>query len=154
MVDEDRGAITARSEGRPLQLAYSDLQDKMLDEAGRRRKAAKIIAVLKHYLARETLSGLRVLDIGCSTGFIADEMSLAGAVVLGVDIDEPGVAKAQARFGSTVDFVLCSSDALPIPSNSVDIIVFNHVYEHVPDADAAMREIQRVLKNSGLSTWV
>ena len=134
---------------RSMQLAYSDLQDKMLDEDQRRRKAAKIISVLKHYLGRDDLEGLRLLDIGCSTGFIADEMSKAGANVVGVDIDEPGLAKAKARFGKTVEFIQCSADEMPIPAKSIDIVLFNHIYEHVPDADAVMKEILRVLKETG-----
>jgi 2-polyprenyl-3-methyl-5-hydroxy-6-metoxy-1,4-benzoquinol methylase len=55
------------------------------------------------------LTGLRVLDLGCSTGFISDELYRAGATVTGVDIDEPGLARA-----------------------------FTHIYEHVVDPDAVL----------------
>lgn len=147
--DEASGASDP-SAARPMQLAYSELQDKMLDEPGRRRKAAKIVAVLRHFLGREDLGGLRLLDIGCSTGFIAEEMAKAGADVVGIDIDEPGLAKARERFGATVEFVRCSADQIPVPSKSVDIVLFNHIYEHVPDADAVMKEIRRVLKDTGV----
>jgi ubiquinone/menaquinone biosynthesis C-methylase UbiE len=132
------------------QLAYSELQPEMLDEAGRRAKAAKILAVLRHFLGRQSLAGLTALDIGCSTGFISDELQLAGATVLGMDIDVPGLARAARRFGSNVGFVCADGEAMPLPTASVDVAVFNHIYEHVVDADAVMAEIRRVLKPDGV----
>lgn len=135
---------------KPLQLAYSELQAEMLDEQGRRRKAAKILAVLRHFLGRENFSGLKVLDIGCSAGFISDEFRLAGADVVGLDIDEPGLEKAKQRFGDHVEFIAAPGDAIPLPPQSVDVVVFNHIYEHVPDPDAVMAEIRRVLRDDGV----
>ena len=61
----------------------------MLDEDKRRTKAAKLIAVVRHALGVPDLSGLTALDVGCSAGFIADELALAGARTTGIDIDEP-----------------------------------------------------------------
>ena len=136
--------------GREPQLSYSDLQSAMTDEAGRRRKAAKILAVLRHFLGRQDFTGLTALDIGCSTGFIADELRRAGATVTGLDIDEPGLARARSRFGGEVEFLNAGGDAIPKPDGSVDIVVFNHIYEHVVDADAVMADIRRVLKPDGV----
>ncbi len=133
-----------------MQLAYSELQAQMLDERGRRRKAAKILAVLRHFLGVENLSGLQVLDIGCSAGFIADELRLAGGNVIGLDIDEPGLEKAKHRFGEHVEFILAAGSAIPLPAKSVDILIFNHIYEHVADPDAVMAEMRRVLKDEGV----
>jgi len=138
------------AESRSLQLGYSDLQADMLDEQGRRHKAAKIRAVLEHFLGRKDLAGLRILDVGCSAGFIADELRLAGASVIGLDIDEPGLEKARQRFGEQVEFIAAVGSAMPLPDKSVDVVVFNHIYEHVPDPDAVMTEIRRVLKDDGV----
>jgi len=142
----DPGGFPAK----PMQLAYSNFQAEMLDEKARRRKAAKIIAVLQHFLGRADLRGLRALDIGCSAGFISDELRLAGAQVIGLDIDAPGLSRANGRFGDDVEFISASGDAMPILSQSVDIVVFNHIYEHVPDPDAVVAEIRRVLKDDGV----
>lgn len=136
--------------GKPRQLAYSDLQVEMLNEDARRKKAAKIIRVLQHFLGRDDLSGLRALDIGCSTGFISDELQKAGAKVTGLDIDEPGLERARARFGDKIEFVCAGGEAIPAPDESFDIVVFNHIYEHVVDADAVMRDIRRVLRPDGV----
>jgi 2-polyprenyl-3-methyl-5-hydroxy-6-metoxy-1,4-benzoquinol methylase len=123
----------------------------MHDEQGRRRKAAKMAAVLEHFLGRPDLSGLKLIDIGCSTGYVADELARRGAEVVGVDIDEPGLARAKQVVGDRVELIACSADAIPLPSASFDVIVFNHIYEHVPDPDAVMDEIRRLLKPSGVA---
>lgn len=135
---------------REKQLAYSDLQPKMHAEAGRRTKAQKIIRVLQHYLGRADLFGLTVLDLGCSTGFISDELAAVGGHVVGVDIDESGLSAASTRFGGTISFLCADGSALPFPDGSVDVIVFNQIYEHVVDPDAVMGEIRRVLAPAGV----
>ncbi len=132
------------------QLGYSELMARMLDEEGRRTKARKLIAVLEHALGRSGLAGLRALDVGCSAGFIADELAAAGARTSGVDIDEPGLARARERFGDRVDFRLARGEALPFPDGSVDVVVLNHIYEHVVDADAVVADIHRVLAPDGV----
>jgi len=135
---------------REEQLAYSQSMAAMLDEATRRRKAAKLIAVLRHALGRDDLSGLRALDVGCSAGFIADELAAAGATTTGVDIDEPGLAVARERFGARVDFRLARGEALPLADGSVDVAVLNHIYEHVVDPEAVVADIHRVLAPGGV----
>ncbi|HYN28594.1 MAG TPA: class I SAM-dependent methyltransferase [Dermatophilaceae bacterium] len=122
----------------------------MLDETSRRQKAAKIVAVLRHGLGRADLAGLSALDVGCSAGFIADELARAGARTTGVDIDVPGLEKARARFGDTVDFRLARGEDLPLPDGSVDVAVLNHIYEHVVDPEAVVADIRRVLAPHGV----
>src|SRR6478609_4752187 len=135
---------------RKEQPSYSETMPAMLDEAGRRRKAAKILAVLLHATGRQDLKGLTALDVGCSAGFIADELALAGAETHGVDIDEPGLVKATERFGERVEFHLADGEHLPFPDDHFDVVVFNHIYEHVVDPEAVVREIHRVLATGGL----
>ncbi|MBC7640529.1 MAG: class I SAM-dependent methyltransferase [Rhodoferax sp.] len=123
----------------------------MLDEAGRRRKAAKILAVLRHVRGLDDLSGLTAADVGCSAGFIADELAGAGAArTYGVDIDVPGLRAARTRFGDHVQFVCSAGQALPFPDASLDVVVFNHIYEHVVDPDAVIADVKRVLKPDGV----
>lgn len=135
---------------REEQLAYSELMAAMLDEDKRRTKAAKLIAVVQHALGRPDLSGLTALDVGCSAGFIADELALAGARTTGVDIDEPGLARARERFGERVDFRFARGEALPFDDGSVDVVVLNHIYEHVVDPEAVVADIHRVLAPGGV----
>jgi 2-polyprenyl-3-methyl-5-hydroxy-6-metoxy-1,4-benzoquinol methylase len=135
---------------REEQLAYSEQMAKMLDEGKRRQKARKLIAVIRHGLGVENLTGLRALDVGCSAGFIADELALAGATTHGVDIDEPGLAKARQRFGDRVDFQVARGEDLPFADDSMDVVVLNHIYEHVVNPEAVVADIHRVLRPGGV----
>jgi len=139
----------AQSGGRTPQLAYSEIQHKTHDELKRRTKAAKIRAVLQHFYGRDDLAGLRAVDVGCSTGYTAAELSAAGAEVVGLDIDVPGLQHAAQRFGEQVEFLCADGTALPFADRSIDLVVFNHIYEHVVDPDAVLAEITRVLRPDG-----
>jgi SAM-dependent methyltransferase len=142
---------------RERQTGYSDLEPRSLDEFTRRRKARKLIAVLTHFLGlgegagSTPLAGLRVLDVGCSAGFICDELAAAGAQVTGVDIDLGGLRRARARFGRRARFAAGDGIALPVADGAVDVVVLNHIYEHVVDADALIAEVRRVLAPDGVA---
>lgn len=148
--DDGRDDVARGEAAREEQLAYSESMAKMLDEDARRQKAAKIVAVVRHALGVSSLDGLRAVDVGCSAGFIADELALAGATTSGVDIDEPGLEKARARFGDRVDFRVARGEDLPFEDGSVDVAVLNHIYEHVVDPVAVVADIHRVLRPGGL----
>jgi ubiquinone/menaquinone biosynthesis C-methylase UbiE len=141
--------MAAADTRRQPQLAYSEIQHKTHDETKRRTKAAKMRAVLQHFYGRDDLAGLRALDIGCSTGYTADELSAGGAEVIGLDIDVPGLGHASRRFGDHIAFLCADGTALPFADKSIDVVVFNHIYEHVVDPDGIVAEIKRVLKDDG-----
>lgn len=145
-----QSSLTPGPERKP-QLAYSELQYKTHDEAKRRRKAAKIVAVLEHFLGRDDLDGLVALDIGSSTGYTVEALVDAGAKVTGIDIDAPGIEFARQRFGDRATFLVADGSAIPLADHSVDIVVFNHIYEHVVDPDAVLAEITRVLRPDGVA---
>ncbi|WP_022881182.1 class I SAM-dependent methyltransferase [Gryllotalpicola ginsengisoli] len=136
---------------REEQLRYSELPGRIKNEETRRRKAQKILSVVKHALGRDDLDGISALDVGCSTGILADSLADAGAQAHGVDIDEPGVQRAAQRFGHHVDFQVASGDALPYDDESMDLVTFNHIYEHVVSPEAVVAQIRRVLKPSGIA---
>ncbi len=139
------------SEQRTRQLAYSESQALMLDERSRRAKARKMASVLEHFLGRESLDGLRVLDVGCSGGIVADELRSRGAHPVGVDIDVPGIALAHGRFGEQIPFVCADSEQLPFAAGSMDVVICNHVYEHVVDPVRLFAELRRVLAPGGVA---
>lgn len=134
---------------RRQQLAYSELQQAMGDEQSRRQKTRKILSVIEHFRGSADLSGLTVLDIGCSLGWFAGEAARRGAVAIGVDIDVPGLARAARDRGPGPRFVCAAGESLPLADGSVDVAVFNHIYEHVVDPDAVMADIRRVLAPGG-----
>ena len=55
---------------------------------------------------------------------------------------------AEVADGHGCDLVL-DLQALALPDDSVDVVLCNHVLEHVPDDAAALRELHRVLRPGG-----
>ncbi len=118
----------------------SDDSHAILDEESRIRKAKKIVAVLQQEM---DLSKLKVLDIGTGSGHIAVELSKAAKEVHSVDIvDERRIKKGYS-------FKQIDSEKLPYKAGEFDVVVTNHVVEHVPNQELHLKEIQRVLKKGG-----
>ena len=135
---------------RERQLAYSDSQVLMLDEESRRAKATKIAAIIQHFRGHSSLDGLDVLDVGCSGGIVADELHRRGARMVGLDIDIPGLSKARDRFAESASFICADSERMPLADASVDVVICNHVYEHVVDPEQLLAELRRVVRPDGL----
>jgi ubiquinone/menaquinone biosynthesis C-methylase UbiE len=136
---------------REKQLAYSELQERMLDEEQRRQKARKILSVIRYHLGRDDVAGLTVVDLGCSVGWLVEAAAVDGARAIGVDIDVPGLATARRERDPRCSFISTDGEALPFEDESIDVVVFNHIYEHVVDPDEVMAEIRRVLRPEGIA---
>lgn len=98
--------------------------------------------------------GATVADIGCGAG--DDAAALARLVgpeghVTGVDISTGMIEEAGNRFAGTenLDFVAAPADKLPFETGSLDAIRADRVLIHVPEPDAAIREMLRVLRPGG-----
>jgi SAM-dependent methyltransferase len=48
-----------------------------------------------------------------------------------------------------VGFVCADGERLPFGDDSIDVLVLNHIYEHVVDAEAVVAELHRVLSPTG-----
>lgn len=116
----------------------------------RRQKAGKVLAVLSDALD-VSLNRLVALDVGCSTGIMANHLAGHFAMMVGMDIDSEAVRFAVAQKDCESALFL-TSDALDLPvlDASIDVVICAHVYEHVPDARRMMEEIFRVLKPGGV----
>ncbi|TDD99656.1 class I SAM-dependent methyltransferase [Flavobacterium cellulosilyticum] len=85
----------------------------------------------------------RLLDIGAGTGDFLSVAKKDGWQIVGVEPSEK--AKAIAK-NKGVSFVEQTSE---LENNSFDVISMWHVLEHVPDLDAQIKELKRLLKPSG-----
>lgn len=107
----------------------------------RQRKAAKINAILGDASHKET-KGLKILDIGCGSGEITEFFSEQNTVYC-VDVEDQRKSKAFGQFSPV------TSEILPFSDSEMDIVITNHVIEHVSDYKLHLKEIHRVLKSTG-----
>jgi SAM-dependent methyltransferase/uncharacterized membrane protein YbhN (UPF0104 family) len=131
---------------RPVQTDYSMRYPEVQDPAGRRAKAEKILRILS--VSVGDLSRANALDMGCSTGEITAYLAPHVRHILGIDVDQRAIEIARERHEG-VEFELRRADASDLPEASFDIIVVNHVYEHVPDPGALFHEVLRLLRPGG-----
>ncbi len=135
---------------RDYQLNYSKIRPSVFDSDARARKAFTIVKVCQDFLGTDDLSELSLLDVGSSSGIIDDVLADYFGSVHGIDIDEPAMQFAQEKF-SKPNLHFAAGDAMQLQhaSDSFDVVVCSHVYEHVPDASKMFAEINRVLKPGG-----
>lgn len=119
----------------------------VLDRATRIQKAQKIIALVGEDRFRKAR---RILEIGCGSGVIASTLAMLGANDLEVHAVDVVDSRIETK-GFT--FNLVNGTALPYGDAHFDIVISNHVIEHVgTDRDQInhLREIRRVLAIQGV----
>ncbi len=123
---------------------------RLRDRAGRRAIAARIAAVLEDF-SGVPLPTATLLDVGASHGLIAVALAERVEWTIGIDLDVAALAAARLEVPARgrLDLALGSGMRLPFKDECMDLVVCNHVYEHVPDANALMQEIARVLRPGG-----
>jgi len=118
----------------------------VLERFSRERKAKKIEQLLSPYC---TIAGSKILEVGAGSGYISHYLSRtagnAGSV-MAVDVID------QRQQTDGYSFQLVTGTRLPFDDQSFDLVVSNHVIEHVGDRAAQLRhllEIRRVLHPDG-----
>lgn len=91
--------------------------------------------------------GERILDLGCGTGQLMQQMAGEGAIMLGIDADPAMIAQAQANYPH-LSFEVASADSFQLPE-PVDAVFSNAALHWVPQAEAAARCIATALNSGG-----
>ena len=104
----------------------------------------------------ELLPGERVVDVGCGAGIdslVAAKQVTPDGRVIGVDMTPSMLEKARrAAEGAglkSVEFREGYAEALPVEDGWADVVISNGVLNLMPDKDAALAEMSRVLKPRG-----
>jgi len=105
--------------------------------------------VYRYAFACRFVIGRRVLDVACGEGYGAAALQKAGAAhVIGVDVSEDACLHARKRYG--LDVRPGSAEQIPLPDNSLDVVVSFETIEHVGDPGRVLDECARVLGPGGL----
>jgi SAM-dependent methyltransferase len=103
--------------------------------------------------SQEKLLGLvgradRVLDVGCSTGYLAERMQKQGSTVVGLDVDERSAELAR-QFCEAVYVGDVETMELPFEQGTFDVIVCGDLIEHLRDPQAFLARIRPYLRPEG-----
>lgn len=99
------------------------------------------------------LSGLRMLDIGCGGGLLAEPFARLGAQVTAIDASQEAILAAKAHAKSErleIDYRACLSEDLAQEGALFDVIYSSEVIEHVASRRPFIAAIAQMLDKKGL----
>ncbi|KAF7254539.1 Ubiquinone biosynthesis O-methyltransferase, mitochondrial [Varanus komodoensis] len=102
------------------------------------------------------LSGVKILDVGCGGGLLAEPLGRLGASVTGIDPLEDNISTAELHksfdpvLAKRIQYRTCTiEDMVEEASETFDVIVASEVVEHVADVEMFIRCCNEVLKPEG-----
>lgn len=110
----------------------------------------------------EALKGIkfnRVLDLGCGTGVILEQINRINnsAELYGIDLSEKMIDQAKQRLSSKASLLTGDAENLPYENDSFDLVCCVESFHHYPNPYEAVSEIRRILKPHGTfllcDTW-
>lgn len=136
---------------RPVFARIVDTYDTSYSEAyirkiGKKRARCKrwVARVQRRFVARG-----RWLDIGCSAGFVVEAARAAGFDAFGVELETRAVEFARDSLGLTQ--IACGTlEAQHYADAQFDVLSLYDVLEHVPDLNATVAELKRLLAPGGV----
>jgi ubiquinone/menaquinone biosynthesis C-methylase UbiE len=105
--------------------------------------------------AHEQLHGMKALDMGCGIGQHAIRLAKRGCSVVAADFSADRVAAAEeniGRQGFGRQIIVCNEDlaaGLSFADATYDIVLCWGVLMHIPEIEAAIRELVRVTRPGG-----
>ncbi len=99
------------------------------------------------------LAGLKILDIGCGGGLLAEPLAQLGANVTGIDVTHGGIAAAKAHaktMGLSINYQTITAEDLAKNGGVFDVIYASEVIEHVADRPLFIEAISKMLAANGV----
>lgn len=99
-------------------------------------------------LLRHVRDGERVLDVGCSSGYLARPLVARGCSVIGVERDPAAAAAARAV---CEDVLVGDVEAmeLPLEPGTFDVVLCGDLIEHLRDPEALLTRLRPLLAPGG-----
>jgi arsenite methyltransferase len=151
-IDQDQQFIFPTGRAWAKELGYPETELARVPDA----TVESFAGVANHWLLGRVEPGDVVLDLGCGAGtdlLIAAQMTGAAGRVIGVDMTSTMLQRARESAGAmgldNVELHESLIESLPLEDASVDVVISNGVIDLVPDKDAVLDEIDRVLRPGG-----
>ncbi|MDV2496669.1 MAG: class I SAM-dependent methyltransferase [bacterium] len=113
-------------------------------EALRRDNFETVLDCLETLVAAQ---GRRLLEVGCGRGWFLDAARRRGLAGIGI---EPDAEAAEAAAGAGLEVRAGFFPQALRPGERFEVVVFNDVFEHLPDPAGALESCCRVLEPGGL----
>ena len=97
--------------------------------------------------------GLRILDIGCGGGLVAEPMARLGADVVGADAAEGNIAVARLHAeqqGLAIDYRATTAESLAEAGEGFDVVLALEIVEHVADPQDFIATCAGLVRPGGL----
>ena len=134
---------------------FDDLAAKWWDPDGEFKPLHQINPLRVGFInERANLEGIKVLDVGCGGGILAEALSKLGAQVTGIDASEQTIGVAQNHsnaVGSDVSYYQTTIEEFIAnkPEEKFDVITCLEMLEHVPSPGEIIKTCSTILKNDG-----
>jgi ubiquinone/menaquinone biosynthesis C-methylase UbiE len=99
------------------------------------------------------VKGLRILDLACGNGYLSRRFARQGAMVTGVDSNEPLIERirereSQEKLGITYHFADAAHLDM-LTDDTFDVVICNMALMDIENAAGAIQEVARVLRPAG-----
>jgi 2-polyprenyl-3-methyl-5-hydroxy-6-metoxy-1,4-benzoquinol methylase len=96
-------------------------------------------------------AGRQVLDAACGVGYGSALLAESASGVVGVDLSEDAIAYARSRYAQdNVEFLVDDLQAPGLADRSFDVVCSFETLEHLPNRDAFLGHVARVLRDEGV----
>ncbi len=143
----------------PQELAkFSDLAHRWWDPTSEFKPLHDINPLRVDWIDKHvSLSGKRVVDVGCGGGLLSEGMAAKGAQVTGIDLSEKalGVAKLHLyESGHKIDYRHIAAEAMALENPAgFDVVTCLEMLEHVPDPASIVKACADMLKPGGRAVF-
>jgi 2-polyprenyl-6-hydroxyphenyl methylase/3-demethylubiquinone-9 3-methyltransferase len=101
----------------------------------------------------DSLTDLRILDIGCGAGILSEPLARLSATVVGADPAVSNIEAAKlhaAAAGLAIDYRATTAEALADAGERFDLVLAMEVVEHVADLALFVKRCAEMVKPGGL----
>lgn len=99
------------------------------------------------------LLNLSLLDIGCGTSKLAEELTFRGADVTAIDVSTDCITDASEHAknnGAIVDFIECTPQELVEQGKKFHVILCMDVFEYIDHTHGFIKELHKLLHDDGI----
>lgn len=100
-----------------------------------------------------TIANQNVVDLGCGTGFLMQQLLAQAAArqMIAIDVARPmlQIARAKLKPSSTVQFICADAEKLPLRSSSIDTLASNLALQWCQNLAQLLQDVNRVLTAGG-----